>query len=229
MPRPRTIPDPEPGQDRNRRGPKRTHGPAGPEAVRRAVLEAAADLFVEHPVGMVTIRAIAEAADVQPALIYRYIGSKDDLLDAVLEDLSVQVADEVVGRPLGQISFEPHSAMGRWTVLLNHYVRSGRDPRAVADHFNPVQALSAVIQDNYGQEDLAARIRGAQIAASALGWRLFETYLLSAGDLADVPVQELRDELTAMHRRLGATPWPSPRDPPIRTGRRAARADRQPD
>ena len=61
----------------------------------------------------------------------------------------------------------------------------------------------------------AAQPAGAQIVASALGWRIFERYLVEAGEL-DIGIDELRAELTALHRRLGATPWPSPADPPIR-------------
>jgi hypothetical protein len=49
--------------------------------------------------------------------------------------------------------------------------------------------------------------------ASALGWRIFEDYLIAESDLGDIDVSILRDELTASHRRLGATRWPSPPDP----------------
>jgi hypothetical protein len=77
-----------------------------------------------------------------------------------------------------------------------------------------VVAIAETIQDAYVLDATAARVRGAQIVASALGWRLFERYLIAAGDLKDLPVDVLRADLTAAHRRLGATPWPSPPDPP---------------
>ncbi len=49
--------------------------------------------------------------------------------------------------------------------------------------------------------------------ATALGWRIFEDYLVEAAHLDDVPIETLRDELVHSARRLGATPWPSPPDP----------------
>jgi hypothetical protein len=56
-------------------------------------------------------------------------------------------------------------------------------------------------------------LRAAQIVAAALGWRIFEDYLVQAGGLEAIPLATLRDELARSARRLGATPWPSPPDP----------------
>ena len=49
--------------------------------------------------------------------------------------------------------------------------------------------------------------------ATALGWRIFEQYLVDAAGLGDIPVEVLREELVHAARRAGATPWPSPPDP----------------
>jgi AcrR family transcriptional regulator len=165
----------------------------------------------------VSLRAIAAAAGVQVSLIHRYVGSRDELIDAVLEDLSRAVAEEVLDRPTQQISFERDSAMGRWTRLLAYRALAGEDlgPSAA---FNPVRAIAAVAEEEYGLDPDAARLRGAQVVGSALGWRLFEDYLVNAGDLSGQDRQTLRDELTALHRRTAATPWPSPADPSRRGG-----------
>ena len=135
----------------------------------------------------------------------------------MLDDLSGQVAAQVTDRPLAQISFERDSAMGRWTRVLAHFYLTGQDPFR-SEQFNPVLALARVTVDAYGMDEDAARLRGAQIVASALGWRLFEDYLVEAGGLEEIPLQVLHDELTAMHRRIGATSWPSPEDPSARGG-----------
>lgn len=195
-------------------GPRRPPGaPAGPDAVRRALLDTAAALFGRHGVDRVSLRDIAAEADVQLALIARYIGTRRDLIRAVFTDLSEQLGREVVDRPLQQISFEAESAMGRWTRVLLHLVLVD-DGSELTESFNAVTGLAQVIQESYGLDEEAARLRGAQIVASALGWRIFERYLVGAGDLGGIPIAELRDDLTAMHRRLGSTPWPSPPDPP---------------
>lgn len=202
--------------ERRRPGPRRPAGaPVGPEAVRRALLDAAAALFGRHGVDGVSLRDVAREAGVQVALIARYVGKRDDLIRAVFDDLSEQLGSEVIDRPLQQISFEAESVMGRWTRVLSHLVSSGRAPTD-EPAFNPVLGLMRVIQDAYGLDEPAARLRGAQIVASALGWRIFEDYLIAAGSLEAMPRSVLHDELTATHRRLGATPWPSPPDPPAR-------------
>jgi len=61
--------------DVGRRRPRRSR-----EEVSAALIEAAAALLAERPSGRVTVRDIAARADVNPALIHRYFGSKDDLL-----------------------------------------------------------------------------------------------------------------------------------------------------
>lgn len=203
----------EANQPRSRPGPRRAEGePAGPGEVRRALLDAAGDLFARFGVTEVTLRDVAVAANVQLGLISRYIGNRDELIRAVFDDLTESLAREVVERPLEQISFERDSVMGRWTVMLTHYAITDPGGPPTGGPFNPMLALAQVVVDNYGQDERSARLRGAQIVASALGWRIFERYLVEAGDL-DLELGVLRDELTAMHRRLGATPWPSPPDP----------------
>jgi AcrR family transcriptional regulator len=203
-------------------GPRRQEGqPTGPDAVRRALLDAAADLFARYGASAVTLRDIAAAADVQLGLISRYFGTRREFVQAVFEDLSMQLASDVQDLPLAQHSFERDSTMGRWTRLLTHLALTDEgDPGSV--RFNPALALAAVTESEYGLDRVAARLRGAQILASVLGWRLFEHYLIEAADLQEFSIRDLRDELTATHRRLGATPYPSPPDPPRRgeTGHR---------
>ena len=85
-----------------RPGPRREDGaPAGPDEVRRAVLDAAAELFVAKGVHGVSLRDIAAAADVHPALIGRYLGTRDELVMAVFEDLTTPAGRGGPGQPVG--------------------------------------------------------------------------------------------------------------------------------
>lgn len=60
-----------------------TPGPRDERGVLAArILSAARDEFAEHGWSGTAIRAVARAADVDPALIYHYFGSKEGLLDA---------------------------------------------------------------------------------------------------------------------------------------------------
>ncbi|BBY16407.1 TetR/AcrR family transcriptional regulator [Mycolicibacterium litorale] len=67
--------------------PKRTApGPRDERGVLCArILAAARTEFAEHGVAGTTIRAVARSADVDPALVYHYFGSKDGLLDAATD------------------------------------------------------------------------------------------------------------------------------------------------
>ncbi|ORX03920.1 TetR family transcriptional regulator [Mycobacterium triplex] len=65
--------------------PKRslTPGPRDERGVLAArIVAAARDEFARHGWAGSTIRAVARAADVDPALVYHYFGSKEGLLDA---------------------------------------------------------------------------------------------------------------------------------------------------
>lgn len=58
-------------------------GPRDERGVLQAqILTAAREAFAETGWAGTTIRAVARAADVDPALVYHYFGSKDGLLDA---------------------------------------------------------------------------------------------------------------------------------------------------
>src|SRR5262249_53942976 len=56
------------------------------EAVRRAILDAARDLFVTEGYQNVSIRKIAERVEYSPAALYSYFPSKDDIFFALAEE-----------------------------------------------------------------------------------------------------------------------------------------------
>ena len=56
------------------------------EAVRRAILDAARELFVVEGFQNVSIRKIAERIEYSPAAIYGYFASKDDIFFALAEE-----------------------------------------------------------------------------------------------------------------------------------------------
>jgi len=204
-----------PSEDpQNRRpGPKRPPGsPSGRDQVRRAALDAAASLFAERGIDRVSVREIADRANVHVALIRRYIGNREELVLKVFDDLSIQLAALIAEHPLSGQPHGPETVMGKWVRLASSLVISGR-PLLANDEFNPVHAMARTIMDAYGLDQRAAHLRAAQIVAAALGWRIFEDYLVEAGELCEVPIETLRDELARSARRLGATPWPSPPDP----------------
>lgn len=87
----------------------------GPSGTREAIAGAARRLFSERGYDRTTIRAIAANADVDPALVNHFFGSKQELFAAVttfpieLQDAIPQIADgprSQVGRRLAEFLLE---------------------------------------------------------------------------------------------------------------------------
>jgi len=128
-----------------RPGPRRPDGaPSGPEQVRRALLDAAATLFAERGVDRVSLRDIAAAADVHLSLIKRYIGTREELVLAVFEDLSEQLSAEVLAHPLEMQGYDIDTVMGKWVRIASALAGSGRS-LTNADGFNPVLAMAETL------------------------------------------------------------------------------------
>ncbi len=159
-----------------------------------------------------SLRDVSAASHTHLALIKRYIGNRADLELAVFDDLSAQLAESVLEHPLSGQGFGADTVMGKWSRVTSALIISGRQ-LAGRPGFNPVIAMADTLAEGYGLDPLAARVRAAQIVATAVGWRVFEDYLVTAGELGALPLETLREELVHSARRLGATPWPSPADP----------------
>lgn len=80
------------------------------ERTRTAIEEAARRLFAQQGYDRTTVREIAAVAEIDPALVIRYFGSKDELFGAVAEP-DLRLAD------LGQI---PRSQIGE--TLVGHFL-----------------------------------------------------------------------------------------------------------
>ncbi len=197
-------------------GPRRPKGlPHGPEEVRRSVLDAASALFGARGVAQVTLRDIAAEAKVNLGLISRYVGTRDELVRAVFDDLTSQLLDEMDEHPTASRGFDPDSVMVRWNLVLTYLVITDA-PDAIAIGGAITDRLRSVIEESYDASPDSARLRAAQIMAAAIGWRLFEPFLIASAGLEHLPIDQVRTELTRSNRRLGATPFPSPPDPQAR-------------
>src|SRR5262245_51337056 len=73
------------------------------DRTRAAILDAAQKLFAEHGHERTTVREIAAKASVDPALVIRYFGSKDELfVRAAAFDLKVPDLDKIKRSQLGE-------------------------------------------------------------------------------------------------------------------------------
>jgi AcrR family transcriptional regulator len=176
------------------------------------VLTAGAALFAARGVDGVSLRDIAAAADVNPALISRYVGPRDQLVAEVFAHASAALEQALREHPLDGQGFTADTPMGQWVRIAGSMAIAGY-PLHPSGPSNPVQVMGDIVVRAYGISEQAGRLRAAQITAAALGWRIFEDYLVEAADLDAFQLEQLRDELARSARRLGATDWPSPPDP----------------
>ncbi|NIY67234.1 TetR/AcrR family transcriptional regulator [Streptomyces malaysiensis] len=158
---------------RKRGRPARTSASEGP-AARDRILAAARGEFAERGYDKTSIRGIAKAAEVDPALVHHYFGTKEQVFEAAIE-----------------LILAP--AMG--TPDAVHGSREGAGERMARYMFgiweNPVSRppMLAVMRSALTNETAAAVLRG-MIERRVL--------LRMAGEL-DVPSPEFRAQLAAGH------------------------------
>ncbi|WP_282696647.1 TetR family transcriptional regulator [Streptomyces sp. CC208A] len=154
-----------------RRGRPARDGGSGPGA-RERILEAARTQFAERGYDKTSVRGIAKAAGVDPALVHHYFGTKDEVFAAAIE---VSFEPALV---LPAILDGPREEVGE--RLARFFIGVWESPATRAP-------LLAVIRSAVTHEAAAKVLRGFVLR------RLLERI---AGDLA-VPDPKLRAELAA--------------------------------
>ena len=128
------------------------------EAVRRAILDAARELFVTEGYQNVSIRKVAERIEYSPAAIYLYFPSKDDIFFALAEEgfrLLGDPVDLVHQRPIrraGAAGSHPRHLLARLRIQLRtppvlrldvrRSIGAPHHPRVRAVHVRPRHAES---------------------------------------------------------------------------------------
>jgi AcrR family transcriptional regulator len=177
---------------RGARRAARASSPRGRDAVRTALLDAAATLFAERGPAAVSVRDVAAAAGVNHGLVHRHFGSKEALVAGVLERMAHEIALAVPARGLDAAAVEELFGAaarrpGYWRILA-WAILSGERPSALQAEFPTVRRLVDAVRRGYGSAALApgfdpAVVAGASVAL-VLGWLLFEPFLLEATGLA---------------------------------------------
>ncbi|MFD5899766.1 MULTISPECIES: TetR family transcriptional regulator [unclassified Streptomyces] len=158
---------------RRRGRPARSDADTGPGA-RERILDAARNEFAERGYDKTSVRGIAKAAGVDPALVHHYFGTKDEVFGAAIE-----------------VSFEP-------ALVLPALLGGGQEGigERLARYFisvweNPVSRapLLAIMRSAVTNEAAAAMLRKFVLR------RLLERIAVEL----DVPDPTLRAELAASH------------------------------
>jgi AcrR family transcriptional regulator len=94
---------------------KKRRSPISRNEGERRLIDAALKLVKERPFSEVSVRNIADVADVNHGFVHTWFGSKNDLLAAVTQMLSKEISDEAMNAPAGT---EAISAFDDRLVLL---------------------------------------------------------------------------------------------------------------
>jgi AcrR family transcriptional regulator len=165
-----------------------------------AVLDAAADLFAEHGPRDTTIRDVAARAGVNHALVHRYFGTKEELLRAVLERHAHTLA--VLASSAGDTATAVHllfREITRRSAYIDSLTRAAMDgmhPERFIGSFPVIRGMIASVTESQPSAD--PRLTVAAMSALALGWHIFDDFLVEAAQLQDLP----RDEVNARIEEL---------------------------
>ena len=170
-----------------------TDVPVGREQVVAAILEAAADLFAARGPAATSIRDIAARSNVNHGLVFRHIGSKEQLVGAVLDRLGQQLTELIdTGAPADQLD----AALDRQARVVARALLDGYPAGELQSGFPNVERVLDAVRERY-DDDTEARLAVANVIALQLGWRLLDPFLRSALDLGAVPEERLRQSVTA--------------------------------
>lgn len=181
--------------------------PRGREAVRRALLDAAAELFASRGVGAVSVRDVATAAGVNHGLVHRHFGSKDGLVYAVTQDLTQRMAAEAARE--GKVTARALDATGMraYFRLLARSLLDGVPIEKLQSAFPVVDRLRRELSDGQARGevrgDVDAGVLTALGVAAGLGWLLFEPFVVAA---LGRERESLQKDALATWRRLTAPP-----------------------
>ncbi len=157
---------------------------------RRGILEAALDLFSEFGYDKVSLRSVARAADVDPALIHHYFESKADLFARAVLDLDFnaeQQLHDILEGPVETIgeravaafldTWEAPGAKERFTAMFRASVNDEGVRRPLIEFL--CREIFIKVAQHLGHADATAR---ANFAVSTL------LGLVMARDILELPL-----------------------------------------
>lgn len=187
-----------------RRSRSNHDSPRGRKEIIEAILQATEKLLPKHNPTEISLRQIAEAANVNYSLIHRYFGTKESVIMAAHERILSKVGEQfsTVDRIDGNIGvlFKISGENVSRRTLLARAMLDGADPHLIQHHLPIMQQLIDLLRkeksktknpSEYDPETLAAFFAG-----SALGWFFFEPFLLASTGLDKKDKDEVHGQIT---------------------------------
>jgi AcrR family transcriptional regulator len=181
-------------------------GPRGREEIVNAILKATEGLLPKHNPTEISLRQIADAANVNYSLIHRYFGTKESVIMAAHERMLNKVGEQfsTVDRLDGNIGvlFRISGENVSRRTLLARAMLDGADPHLIRHHFPIMQQLIELLRQKKSRRkkpsDYDAETLAAFFAATALGWFFFEPFLLASTGLEKKDKKKVHHQITEM-------------------------------
>lgn len=190
------------------------------EETRSRILDAAEELFSTRDPGKVTVREIAEKAGVTHPLVHQYVGSKAEILDAVVQrgapHRHQMIAENPEYREVMPILFTDVLERRVHTRSIVRSAMDGVEYAPFADRLETGRQLLELARraTDKGVTRLPApgamdsRVVLAASVALAYGWSATEDWLVPIFCLQDEDPEELRAQLVDVLRALGELVFP---------------------
>ncbi len=181
---------------------KRPGRPPGTSDTRERILTSARELFARNGFDKTSIRAIAAAADVDPALVHHYYGTKTQLFAAAIH---IPIDPMQVIGPLQQIPVEEigytlpslllplwDSEMGKGLIATLRSILAGNDTSLVRSFLQEVIAkeVGSRVDDPPGSGPIRV-----QFVASQLVGVVMARYILELDPFKSLPVEQIAETI----------------------------------
>jgi len=181
-------------------------GPRGRKEIIDAILQATEKLLPKHNPTDISLRQIAEAANVNYSLIHRYFGTKESVIMAAHERILDRIGEQfsAVERLDGNIGvlFKINRENASRRILLARAMLDGADPHLIRHHFPIMHQLIELLKKKKSKtkhsSEYDAETLAAFFAGSTLGWFFFEPFLLASTGLDKKDKKKVHRQITEM-------------------------------
>jgi AcrR family transcriptional regulator len=174
--------------------------PHGRKEVKKAILDAAEKLLLIKSPNKITVREIAKAAKIKHPLIHRHFGTKEKVIVAVharaIAKLEGTISDiENLEENVEAFFLVIEKSKVR-QIALARAMMDGVDPRQIQDKFPVMQHILRLLkkrrENSKSESKYDAETITSILGATALGWFLYEPFLLASTGLDESNKDEIR-------------------------------------
>ncbi len=180
--------------------------PTGKKEVMEALTQAARELFGNLGPEAVSVRDVAAKADVNHALVHRHFGTKENLLQAVLDEharafRAAMLKEEDFGATLVRL-FDVATERPAFTMIVAQLLLGGDAPNAFVAQEGGLKVLADKVSKGKSKQDREQAMTVIAAAASLnLGWHLFAPFIIHALDYDGAP-DKMETGIREMMREL---------------------------